>query len=614
MLGSIAIVFLVIYYSWAFWLGNRLLRLWRREDPDEGGWKLIGWWVGWYIQALLVLGLGRMGWLSPAVLMGFVLAPIGFVVLDRRCFFQDIRVVGRALRSLFPRTWRLVVLIFLFVGWFSITLTVKPFFYDTLFYHYGQPVYWLAYEKIIPTGPDTNAYLPMPTRMHFLVALGVIGDEFAGLMLWANFLLLIIMTGLIAREVFRWDAPWPFVAMLMLAASPMLWEELLYRLVDGSAAVGGAMLAYLAGRLRVRERITTGDRVVFTLLSVVLLCVKPAVTAGYVLGCWLLAGAIRRKWWPRSLPAGIAVVFGAAFFGLFPWIWHAWTAAGHPLTALAPYLGRWPVYSTRWEGLKHRQFHISGVLREIQDVRRFFQAFLFPEPGLPANRAGILIVFSIPIALFQRGFREWKWLWAVGLAGVYFTFRLPRYSMVLLPVTVLIILEFFKRHMPWQRVVKIVAIVFVLDAAIFLYRPWTGLPLRYEIDRWLGQPPKSVLPSSVPVCQWVNLNLDPASARILFIGETRYYPCQRPFRYWNPMFRHPMEILHHQAPPEKQWDSVLLKGRFTHVIYTPAEARRLFEWSPRLHRRFEQWLYHRCRIRYRARDSVKETMLLSCAG
>ncbi len=612
MLWLFAIVFLLIYYSWAFWLGNRLLRWWLREDPNGGGWRLVGWWIGWYIQALCGLGLGRGGWLSPAVLMGFVLGPIGLVVLDRRRFLRDIRVVGQAIHSLRPQTRWLVGLVFLFIGWFSLTLAVKPFFYDTLFYHYGQPMYWLAHGKIIPTGLDTNAYLPMPTRMHLLIALGVIGDEFAGLMLWANFLLLIVMVGLIADEVLHWETPWPHMAMLMLAASPMLWEELLYRLVDGSAVVGGAMLAYLAGRLRVQERITMGHCIVFAVASVVLLTVKPAVTVGYVLGCWLLAGAGRRQWWPSSLPIGVVIVFGVVFLGLVPWIWHAWTAAGHPLMAIKPYLGRWPVYSTRWEGLKHRQFHISGIADEIQDVRRFFHAFLFPEPGLPANRAGFLIIFGIPIALLQRGFREWKWLWALGLAGVYFTFRLPRYSMVLLPITVLIVLEFFKRHMTWRRVVKMVVFVFILDAAIFLYRPWTGLPLRYEFARRIGRSHTSVLPSSVPVCQWVNLNLDPVSTRILFVGETRYYPCQGRFRYWNPMFRHPMEILRHRPPPEKQWESVLLEGRFTHVIYTPAEARRLFEWPPRLHKRFEQWLYHRCRIQYRARDSVKETVLLSC--
>ncbi len=169
---------------------------------------------------------------------------------------------------------------------------------------------------------------------------------------------------------------------------------------------------------------------------------------------------------------------------------------------------------------------------------------------------------------------------------------------MLLPLSVLLLFELFERLVAPRRVAALLVAATAIHVAFYASLTVTGVTIfRPSVASAFGRDAGlAFVPPSVAVCEFANQSLSPADHRILFVGETRSYPCGIPFDFWNGHFRHPFEHLRADETPEVRWERHVHERGATHLIYSPQVARKRMEWSPRMHARFERWLERRGRL------------------
>lgn len=578
-------------------------------------------WIGWYIQGLAVLLAGWLGLLSPVWLALVLLIPAGGAFLDREAFGTWL---GRARadyrRILTAPAWAWI-LAGAVGGWFALQLSAPPFHYDLLTYGFGQPLHWLSEGRIGPVGPDMYAYEAVPSRMHFLLALGLAGAPMASfsLLLWtlAGALLVARVIAELAHGPERESpagtahAPWPLLAASALLMTPAVWDLLLLRKDDLSAIWGGAALLLLHVGLRHARRLEPADIIGLALASAATLAAKPAVTAAYTLA--LLALTCRRSGGPRWAVSG-ALVGALAAAALVPIAIHSWLGLGHVLAPALPYLSRYEIASTRWSAAiaDAYPFQPQSLDRLLPYALREFGRFFNPTRWNFGDNLGLVVLIGLPPALLFTRWRQLALLWLAGIAGWFLTFHWPRFSLVLLPLEIVLVLELLRRTRLPAFVAGVLAVAACLHGLFYAGLTVTGARVFRPALRaaFAGGPAPGFVPPSVKVCEQINANLDPQAHRLLFVGETRTYPCAVPYDFWNAHFRHPFERVRHGVAPEVTWDRHIAERGITHIVYSPEVARRRMEWSPAMHLRFERWLGERGRVAAREQDRESTTFLV----
>ena len=598
----------LIYFG-ALYLGWHLCGRGKKHAGGSAVDPLICLFFGWYFQSLLIYGLGLAGLLAPYPLSLAIFIPLGLMVLDRAAFFPWLRSASAEFRTLFRGAGGLGWLVGLAAIWLAAPLAVPPFFYDTLFYHYGQPQFWLLQGRIRLPGPTLVGWIPMPTRMHNLWGLGLLGDPMAGLIGYFNILLAALTVGRIFQKALHWPPPWPILGVFAVLGTPMVWELLLYRMVDPTVVWAGAVLLHLA--LSPDRRGNPDGSLhfmIFAMTAGMVLMSKPGVTLGYVLGCCGLYRWRAHVPWKRYARRWLYPGLFALVIPAMPWVFHAWFLGGSPFAALRPDLGTFPIATTRWRFALGHGFHFHDLAGQFI---RFLAQCVSPDPRLYASHLGWFLLLGVPAGLFTLRSAWLRLTWAAGFLGVFLTFQFPRFTAVLTALEWVLALSFCRRHLRLRKTVVLLLFVTVFQAYHLATARETGLPLRSAWQRFFLKDAPQVAPSSVLICRWANAHLEPSSTRILFIGESRYYPCRIPFNLWDPYFRHPLERLHHGRSPEAQWDHVIQSGRYTHLLYTPEETRRFFEWPESLITRMERWMLQRGRVVAAARDNQKHTLLIA---
>ncbi len=574
---------------------------------------LVCGWIGWYVQAIVVLGLGWSGRVGPLSLGLVLLLPVAAGFVDRRLFGAWLATALADYREALRGPRWLVALAVVATVWCALQLTAPVFHYDLLTYSFGQPAHWLAEGRVGPVGPDMFAYQAVPSRMHYLFALGLFGDRMVGfsLLLWTLSAGLLLARSL--RLYIGQRTPWSLLGLIGLCITPAVWDLLLLRKEDLAALWGGAALLLLIVASRDGEPRSARDQVVLGLVAVATFAAKPGVTAGYVAAavalCWFAAG--RRQ---RLAVAGLLAA--VAFAALLPIAIHAGLGLGHPLAPTMPHLGRYDVASTRWHKALDDAYpwQPQPAARVVPYALAEFGRFYDPLRWNFGDNSGLLVLLIAPLALVAARRRALVAVWLAGMGVWFFTFHWPRFALVLLPLTLLLVLDALRR-LSRDRLAAGVAVILLfatIHVGFYAGATVTGVKVFRPalIAAFGGDADLAFVPPSVTICKAANDYLDPREHRILFVGETRVYPCHIPFDYWNANFRHPFERVEHGVPPEQSWERHLRERGITHMIYSPEIARRRMEWSPAMHARFEAWLGRRMEPQpIVARDHESTTVL-----
>lgn len=601
----IGLVFSLGVHLGAIWLGWNLCG---RPRRSENLWHpMVLMWFGWFIQAVI---LGLAGWSGLFRMLFFSLLwtiPLAGLVLDRSSFFPWFKSWLQPLFQISGSRRGVVFFTGIIAFWLSFPLTVRPFFYDTLFYAYGQALNWLNEGVIRIEQPDVFAFVAVPQRLHFAWSLAMGGDPQVAWSLFLWFLAGGSLLGAILEDA-GFSSSARITGFLIYLTVPALWEILLLRKDDMAVVWGGAVLIYLFSYLR-KKSADLWQYFFFGLAGGILLTAKQTGTPALVVGAFLYFLIGKKKW----LSALGIIAMGASIPVMFYAV-HNYLGSGSILTPLAPYLSSFDIASSRWRGL----FDDTDALWRYplnqwgSAIVWAIQRFYVPEGWHFAGFLGFVVLIFLPASLLINDPRltPLTYLWLTAFAGFLLTTHLPRYSLSWLGVSIVLVTGLFESHKKIRRFYALLIIAFVLHLAIFINHPVTGSAVR-QLGwlRW-GRTTLPLVPSALVLNEWINTHLDPAHDRILYVGETRFYPCRIPFVFWDPYFRHPLERLKADEEPEELWDRWVLSHHITHIVYTPSEARRLFEWPETIHRRFEKWLNARTRVIARVRQPGPPSFLL----
>ena len=429
--------------------------------------------------------------------------------------------------------------------------------------------------------------------MHFLLGLGLLGQQ----MVAVSLLLWVLAAGLLAARAVRiglgGSAPWPLIGATAFWITPAVWDLLLLRKDDPSAIWGGAAMLVLLLGLSKSETLGRSEWITVALAAAATFSAKPGATAGYVLALLVFSWLAWPGPWRRRLVVltAIAALFVVA---LLPIAIHTWLGLGHPLATVMPHLSHYELASTRWaKAIEDAYpFHAQPLSRMLPYALLELSRFYDPGRWNFGDNRGLLVLFLLPVALLASRERRWVLIWVVGIVGWFFTFHWPRFALVLLPLEILLIVALLSRLVDLRRAAALIAVLAVLHGGFYAVLTVTGSRIFTPAVAAVfgGSERLNFVPPSVSICEEANARLSAADDRILFIGETRCYPCRIPFDFWNAHFRHPFERVEHGVPPEESWNRHVVERGITHVIYSPQVARKHMEWSPEMHARFESWL------------------------
>jgi hypothetical protein len=396
---------------------------------------------------LVVLALGRAGWLNQAMAIALVtlgLLSSAIIVVHRRKVWE----IEPWLRSPAKWSWLWALLAPVMgltaVGAFfpsGLLWGDEPNGYDVVEYHLQVPREWFEAGHIVPLLHNVFSYFPFNVEMHYLLAMHLRGGPWAGMYLAQ--LMHAAMCGLsvVAVYALAGGGRHGTIAAAITAAVPWipLLEPVAYNeggtLLFGILAIGWAMRAHSARQ--------------FALAGVMagLACgSKLSICPVLLIGVPLALAALHRFDWRRSILACIAYLL-AAILLLSPWLLQDWTWSGNPVFP---------------EGMSHLG---KGHFSDVQ-VQRWQRANEMPDKNhrSPAGRLA---------AIWQQVLRDGRYgfiLFPLGCAALILSVhkRTTLYLAVLLVIQTVFWLCF--THVQGRFMVIVIPIIALLISQCD--RPW----------------------------------------------------------------------------------------------------------------------------------------------
>jgi hypothetical protein len=288
--------------------------------------------VGLGLLSLLVLVLGLVGLLRPAVAWGFVLVLVALLRRNLRASLADLRAIQLPRPASSFQRWLAVY------GGASLLLTfltalAPPSAWDTLVYHLTGPRLFVEAGRIVH--PIDLPYLGFPQlgEMQFTLGLLLVGDRVAPLFHFGYGLLALIVTASLARRAFGETSAW--LAATLLLSVPTLFSLMSRAYVDAILLfyATSAFYTFLCWRkLRARGEVAGGPK---WLLLMGLFCgfcggIKyTAVAIPVALG--LSLAWTSRSDGIRAIAGRLAVVAVVAIGVALLWPLENWLTTGNPV-------------------------------------------------------------------------------------------------------------------------------------------------------------------------------------------------------------------------------------------------------------------------------------------
>lgn len=533
----------------------------------------MGWGAGLGILSCVVMALGLTHLLTRAAIVAAVATGIGLLLVP----------AARARLRADVRPDRLTIApLALLLPAIPLGLT-PPTFFDTLMYHLTLPHIYLQ-QASLEVHPETIlSFYPQGTEMLFLAAYAMAGlpDAAAALHTLLAALACLATASLARRLVAPGAGP---VAALLLASAPSIL--VLSCLSKNDMAV----VLYVTVVLHEVVAILDGEPASPLLGLAIGFALATKYTAAYILLALLVPAAIQAVRL-RRVPRGAALAVTALLAALpaVPWFGRSWLATGNPVyPALSGLFGNAPFQRAGFlNPVERRTLPIVDLLR-VPAVVSFgwdgFGAFAYAGPlflvlGLaalalraPIRHRGLLLAFVVLDAiLWWRTFNVARFLWpllppiaAMGAAALG---------------------HVRGRSRAWGRILHgIVALAVASNVAVAAWQAGALLhPQRYMTGRESRDAYLTRTYQPYGAIAAANRRL-PASARVLFVGETRGLYMERPFVANSANDRTVIVELIAQAPDLDGLVAKLRAERFTHILYNPVEMRRLEdEFAPYLH-------------------------------
>lgn len=580
----------------AFWLGWNLLGrppIGKTSFSRYGEIFLV---CGWFAQAWWVGLTGMLGLLDKPWLWLWVVLPILGGVLDRKAMAALWLLLGQTYR-----TWFRVSNLWLWIGFFNVAWVLFHFLapnthWDLMNYEFGQPIYWLAEGKILAPANDLYAFVCLPLRWHYTWDLGLWGASMAlANLVFACFLASLITMRLLAEEA-HLPQPWPFIGGLMILQVPGLWELMVLKKDDLVMPWLGSSLLLLIFSITKEKNYEARVFISLGILLTTVFLEKLGVTLGFILGCFALT--FTSLWKHKRAPflSSILVWTGTSLLALTPLFVFVGIHLGNPLALRFPYLSSNLTLSSTWVLFFRAQqpWRWTSLKLQVQEFLKTIADMYNPNEWIFGEFLGFFILLALPLALASTRSKRWPFLWFTGFLGTFLTLQHARYFLVMLPLEILLIVPVYQQLFDKIRILILFTTLFILHIGIFttwlsVGKLWTqyilgALPTEKRI--YLQPPVKDL-------CQKINRSQEFHRSRLLFIGESRYWPCHVRFVYVNPFFGHPFNRIPPGMSPESWWDKYIEQEKITHIVYHPRPSMDIFTLPAALEKRVRPWLQSR---------------------
>ncbi len=477
----------------------------------------------------------------------------------------------------------------LFLVWLPFVF-LPPFFYDTLRYHYAVPAVYLRTGFTFPLPHFVESNYPFGGEMLAMIGMADASYVGANLANLAVFALCGLGTLCLADRL--GDRRAGGAGLLLLLTSSTAVHTLFIQKTD--LAVTLFFLACAFALLLYRQE---GDRRFLVLAGALAgASLGTKYTAGLFVALALgVALAARARDGGERVPALArdAALFLLAAAVLFsPWLYRNLAATGNPVYPLLNGIFHSPTWSPARMKVLVEDSHNSWLwLHGWRDAGRLLaSATFFPDVNLSSAGAslGAALLGTILFPLVARGADPgWRFLAALSLALVaawLLSSCITRYLLPALPLMALLSGSLLSRLSGRAGRWGPAAAALLLAAAVgaqgasasaesTVFRAWRGA------FALAGHPERAAVIASrfdpsFPAARYANSRL-PGTARLLFLGETRFYYFERDAVVPSPFDEHPLEkIAGAGADPESVRQQLAALG-YTHVLVNWGEWDRL---------------------------------------
>ena len=531
------------FLAWFIFLGHEagraIMLRGQFESNDKLGMALVRVALGWGTMALGMLLLGSCGlWYRPVIYailtVGTVAAGFGLRRKPSSEFLSQERNAIKKSRNLKSSPWghweKVCVYIFFLMVVINLYWTFSPeIFFDALTYHLAIPdIYW-KHHGLVATPENLYSGLPMLVEMLFGLSLPVGGDVLARLMSWAMGLGTALFIFSLARLSFSRTTS--IVASLTFYSIPLVGMLSRWSAVD----LGWAFFE-IAALYALSLRLTETRSPRWTLLG--------AVFVGFAMGCryqaWPLLGVVTGAliWTlpgtPQERRREIVRFFLLALLIAVPWCLKNFYLYRNPIYPfLQEHFASWP--QPDWQGLLR-----DGHGRDpIALTRLSGLAAVFTYPWTtPSGLLGPMMLIGLPaLILFHYAERPLSFLRLVfiGASIIWlFTTTMDRFLLPQAPILCIFLAALLEKPpLPFLKpLFRAGLLVLFCSTCVSLAENDKESDAENVI---LGvQPAAEFLKSSRPeypspsyaAIEFINREL-PHDSRVLFLGESRGYYCER---------------------------------------------------------------------------------------
>lgn len=522
--GLLQIVWLALFSSVAIAIGARLMGWWNLHvDVRER--VPLAWGLGVQVVSFGILGLGLAGWLYREVVLG-VLAVAWLACWGPfRATMGDLARLARRARQVSWSSedlgYALAIGLALALTWLG---TLLPETYgDSLFYHLGDPKYFVTHHRIEPVPYTSNSLFPYGVEMLFTLALLLQGVTLAkgmNLMCWV-----MIAWGLYALTRPRWSRRAALRVAALGVITPVMGTQAATTYVEVALALYVLLAVWAATRWM--ERGSTWGILAGLFIGMVL-SIKHLLSIMFV-GAFMLAlvGELagRRVPW-RIAGRGIAAILLVALGVSGIWYARAWHYWGNPF---------YPFSLPGMEGSTGANVLTLDLHPGFgKDLQAFLQlpwhATMTPQAFVGSDAQwGPLFLALAPgmgLAAFRFPYRTLFSLLIGASVGLWFlSIQSLRYLLPLLPLVAWWCAPFLDGLKHWHRwSQRALTTIIALGVAInlgsigYFHRAAVGVLLGHRT----AHEHLIRMERSSSAAQWVNAHL-PMEARILLVNELRRF-------------------------------------------------------------------------------------------